>query len=243
MLTYDEMMLSLLMQVFEDAKTKGIDKGNTERMREVLLANLKSHSAKLSERQEVLRNDLDEEEAEKAKKITTDDIHEGFDSKYVPPKPEPPPIPTHKPTTKTKVQTIEVLNPKANDETAVAQMAFNSSAPGPSTSPGEEDDDDDDFDIPEMTPKLNEFSKLPLKGYEKSYSFLQHNREVYVKGASDALLVAAFTAETKDQHGYSKQCVHQSLLLQYCEKLGKDGVQLFFKRYVANTPCMSKAIY
>ena len=29
---------------------------------------------------------------------------------------------------------------------------------------------------------------------------------------------------------YARQCVHQGLLLQYCNKLGRDGIGLFFKR-------------
>jgi len=51
--------------------------------------------------------------------------------------------------------------------------------------------------------------------------------------AADALLVAAFTAEGKGKSKYAKQCVHQSLLLQYGEKLGKDGVGIFFKKMIA----------
>jgi len=51
-----------------------------------------------------------------------------------------------------------------------------------------------------------------------------------VPGASDALLVSAFRAQKEGKSKYAKQCVHQSLVLQYGEKLGKDGVQLFFKR-------------
>lgn len=51
-------------------------------------------------------------------------------------------------------------------------------------------------------------------------------------GASDALLVAAFTAQGDGKAKYAKQCVNQSLLLQYCDKLGRDGVSVFFKRYV-----------
>lgn len=51
-----------------------------------------------------------------------------------------------------------------------------------------------------------------------------------VPGASDALLVAAFTAESNGQFRYAQQCVHQSLLIQYCEKLGGDGVRVFFKK-------------
>lgn len=81
-----------------------------------------------------------------------------------------------------------------------------------------------------MTPSLEAFSKLPIGDYEKSFEFIQQHRDVYVPGASDALLVAAFTAETEGKSKYAKQCVHQSLLIQYCEKLGRDGVGLFFKK-------------
>ena len=81
-----------------------------------------------------------------------------------------------------------------------------------------------------MTPTLVAFSKLPLRDYEQSYLFIQAHRDTYVPGASDALLVAAFEAQKRGESKYAKQCVNQSLLLQYCEKLGKDGVQVFFKR-------------
>lgn len=54
-----------------------------------------------------------------------------------------------------------------------------------------------------------------------------------VPGAYDALLVAAFRAESNNESKYAKQCVHQSLLLQYCDKLGPDGVRIFFKKMIA----------
>lgn len=87
-----------------------------------------------------------------------------------------------------------------------------------------------------MTPVLEEFSRLPLKGYEQSFHFIQAHRDVYVPGATDALLVAAFRAETRGTRTYAKQCVHQSLLLQYCDKLGRDGVRLFFQRMTRGDP-------
>lgn len=90
--------------------------------------------------------------------------------------------------------------------------------------------DDAEDDLPEMTPSLEAFSRLPLRAYEQSYKFIQQHGDVYVQGAQDALLIQAFTAEGTGESKYAKQCVHQSLLLQYCEKLGKDGVRIFFKR-------------
>lgn len=55
-------------------------------------------------------------------------------------------------------------------------------------------------------------------------------------GASDALLVAGFRAQGAGRARYAKQCVHQSLLLQYCDKLGADGVRVFFQKMVLGDP-------
>ena len=81
-LTYDEMILSLLLKVYDDAREKGVAKGseNQEKLREALVANLREHEKKLGERQETCKKDLAQEEKEKAKKITSEDIHDGFDS-------------------------------------------------------------------------------------------------------------------------------------------------------------------
>lgn len=103
-------------------------------------------------------------------------------------------------------------------------------AQGQPSKEDEADNEDDDDALPELTPSLEAFSRLPLRAYEKSFEFIQAHRDVYVDGASDALLVAAFRAEGANKRKYAKQCVHQSLLLQYCDKLGKDGVRVFFKK-------------
>lgn len=142
---------------------------------------------------------------------------------YVPPKPAPPSIqnavtdttPNNKTTNKTT--TYEVLNPAASSSHAVPPPAA--------------DDEQQDQDLPELTPSLTRFSHLPLWDYAQSFAFIQDNRDVVVPGASDALLVTAFQAETDGQRKYAKQCVHQSLLLQYCNKLGRDGVRIFFQKW------------
>ena len=74
------MILSLLLKVYEDAKEKGVTERNDERLRETLIANLKGHVAKLGETQERLKKELAHEEEEKAKKITSENIHEGWES-------------------------------------------------------------------------------------------------------------------------------------------------------------------
>lgn len=132
-------------------------------------------------------------------------------------KDEPPPVPLtkiDKPKKKVQSTEIEVLNPGASASTL--------------PDPTEESDDEDA--LPELTPSLEGFSRIALRDYEKSFEYIQHHRDVIVPGASDALLVAAFKAQGEGKTKYAKQCVNQSLLLQYCEKLGKDGVGIFFKR-------------
>lgn len=86
--------------------------------------------------------------------------------------------------------------------------------------------------MPEMTPVIAEFSKLPLGKFQESWDFIKAHRDVVVPGASDALLVAGYRAQREGKAKYAKQCVHQSLLLQYGEKLGKDGISVFFSKYV-----------
>ncbi|KAF7980515.1 hypothetical protein HWV62_38034 [Athelia sp. TMB] len=225
--TYDAMVLSLLMQVSEEAKKAAADKGQ-----DALVAKIKEgldkHVVQLGEHTEKLKKDLADEEKEQKKHITSEDIHEGFDSKYVPAPPEPAPIKNAKldATSKGKgkaketVTEFETLNSPA---TLAATPAATAST----------DEDIEEDDLPELTPSLEAFSKLPLHNYEMSWKFIQSHRDVIVPGASDALLVASFRAQSNGHPGLAKQCVHQSLLLQYCEKLGPDGVRLFFQKMVA----------
>ena len=151
----------------------------------------------------------------------------------MPAKPAPPPIKNAilgpPKTQKTTTTTYEVLNPSASPSVTSPEEVSASSA----SSAGADNDDGADGDgdeLPELTPALLRFSRLSLWQYEASFTFIQQNRAVVVPGASDALLVAAFRAQSDGQAEYAKQCVHQSLLLQYCEKLGKDGVRVFFQK-------------
>ena len=128
---------------------------------------------------------------------------------------------------------------KGKKKSTTTIETLNAPAPAQDSAPKieEEPDDDDDSEaedagnLPNLTAELLGFSKIKIGDYERSYHYIQEHRSVYVSGADDALLVAAYDAESKGQHKYAKQCVNQALLLQYCEKLGKDGPALFFRRY------------
>lgn len=225
--TYDAMMLSLLLQVWDGAKSLPADEREA-----AVLSGLDKHIKQLTDHTKKLEKDLADEENEQRKHITSEDIHEGFESKYTPAKPPPPPVKNAKidaPTkAKTKTTEFEVLNPAASSS---SKAPLPSAAP--KSSPDTDEEDEVEEELPELTPSLERFSHLSLWAYEQSFSFIQANRDVIVPGASDALLVAAFRAESKGRFKYAEKCVHQSLLLQYCEKLGKDGVRLFFQKMIA----------
>ncbi|CAG8541292.1 28539_t:CDS:2 [Racocetra persica] len=75
-----------------------------------------------------------------------------------------------------------------------------------------------------------------IKNYDDSYKFITNHPEVVDQDISDQILGEAFRAQLKGKDKYAKQCVHQGWLLQYCQKLGKDGVTLFFKRITSPDP-------
>lgn len=79
------MVLSLLLQVGEAARqnvgeqSSGSDR--EERLGSALAAEVKLHLEKLSAAQEQMRKNLEAEEKEQKKHITSDDIHDGFANK------------------------------------------------------------------------------------------------------------------------------------------------------------------
>ncbi|KAJ6578059.1 Cdc37 N terminal kinase binding-domain-containing protein [Mycena capillaripes] len=153
----------------------------------------------------------DDQQEEKISKALAEGMREQI---YVPPKPEPAQLPiavkldkTPMPKTKATTTKIEVLN-----------------------APQEAEDDDLDNNISKLTPSLKAFSWIPLKAFEQSFCFIQQHRDVIVLGASDSLLGATFKAQYDNKPNYSKQCIHQSLLLQYGDKIQGDGLGIFFKK-------------
>ncbi|KAJ7594827.1 hsp90-like protein [Mycena floridula] len=220
--TYDGMILDLFRQVTATAKEKVKSNASLtasekdEQLAKALSDGIRFHVLKLKE---TIDNDiktLAAEEKEQHKHITSEDLRDGFSSKYVAPKPAPGPVPTTKPKKKATTTEYEVLNPTPSSD-----------------APQSTEDEEEEEGLPELTPALQGFSRIPIGEYERSFEFIQSHRDVVVDGAADALLVAAFTAQGNGQHKYAKQCVHQSLLLQYGEKLGKDGVGVFFRKMIA----------
>ncbi|KAG9966757.1 Hsp90 co-chaperone Cdc37, partial [Aureobasidium melanogenum] len=82
----------------------------------------------------------------------------------------------------------------------------------------------------QASPLAKRFAKIKYGDYRSSLEFISNNPSVLGEKETDGLLVEAFNAQSDGKDDYARQCVHQALLLQYCRQLGRDGVQLFFKR-------------
>ncbi|WVQ76708.1 hypothetical protein IAR50_006382 [Cryptococcus sp. DSM 104548] len=204
--------------------TGEIPENKKEVLKEKLEERLKWNVDELVRRDAEVKKEIEKEEAEMRKKITSDDIHEGWDKSTVNPakqgvwdeKPKAKPAPK-------KEQTIEVLNPKAS-----------SSALTPSAPPAEESDDEEEFGP--LSASGRAFANIPIGAFEKSYNFIQNDSSVLSSSTHDSLLAEAFDAERRGDNQLAMRCVHQSLLISYCRQLGKDGVGLFFQKMITRNP-------
>lgn len=118
-----------------------------------------------------------------------------------------------------KKKVVETLNPNSAMKDLSLQDTSNDA--------DNEDDEEEEEDI-EMSPEAAKFSKI--KGFEDSYTYLKNHPSIINEKSSDSILGQAFTAQLKGDQAYAKNCVIQSLMIQYCGQLGKDGVSLFFAR-------------
>ncbi|KAL7946279.1 hypothetical protein V8C42DRAFT_320131 [Trichoderma barbatum] len=202
--SYSKMLMQLLDQVNKALEEKKPDDRYTAMMEEI-----QEHVDKIKELQKEQANELETLEQEEGKKITSDNIRDGFNSSHV-----------NKagPSEKKEDTKVELLNPN---------FPTSASASGASSSDKVAVDDDDEV---EASPTAKKFSEIGISDHQASLRFLAQHPEILTERETDGLLVLAFDAALERKDDLARQCVHQALLLQYCRALGKDGVPLFFKR-------------
>lgn len=202
---YSQMMGSLVDQV-----KKEIDgSSKSDKPIQAYITGVQGHKDKVLGLQQELLQKLAELEKESTSKITSSDIHTGFDSSHVA---------KSSPADKAKGSsgTVELLNPSAStkrDSGAEADI--------------EDEDDEADVKVSDLARK---FASIPMADYKSTLRFISENPEVIAESETDGLLVEAFNSQMDGKPEYARQCVHHGLLLQYCRSLGRDGVALFFKR-------------
>ncbi|KAF3394595.1 Hsp90 co-chaperone Cdc37 [Penicillium rolfsii] len=201
---YSQMMSALVDQVKNE-----IGDSKPDNLFEAYITGVQGHKDKVQGLQKELLTRLAQLEKEESSKITSEGLHDGFNSSYVP-KAEPKP----KAAASAKTSEVELLNPGAGSSSAAQ---------------AEEEDDDDPANI-EISPLAKQFAKLKPNDYTSYQRFITEHPEIVAEKETDGLLVEAFNSQLKGEEAYARQCVHQGLLLQYCRSLGPDGIKLFFGR-------------
>lgn len=247
--TSDDMILSLLLQIKEEPSVKG---KQGEELDAALIDKLKEHQQRLSERQNQVITTIEQYEEEDKRKITSDGIKEGWSSGYVNKEKEEELAASSKAKGKTKETTIETLNSTSSSATTSIPTAPSDQSQK-KVGNGE---DDEDEELPTLLPSMAAFAKLPSclpnlpltasalpstfnpmrdvksEPFDIALQHLSKHKEIIREetNATDALLVEAFQAQMRGESSLSRKCVEKGLLVQYCNKLGKDGVNLFFQR-------------
>ena len=229
---YSKMMASLIDQV-----KKEVDEKKTQDRYKDYVDGVRSHLTKVQNLQQELLAKLASLEKEEASKITSDQLYDGVNFSAVSKAKSKPPAST---ATK-KAREPELLNSKSGlasnerDDLHRADSGISSGAEADVEDDNLNVDDeaggvDDDDDLT-LTPEARQFSKIKTGDFSSSLDFIgRHYDEIMTARTQDSLLGEAFTVQLKGDATYARQCVHQSLLIQYCRQLGKDGVGVFFKR-------------
>ncbi|PHH91024.1 hypothetical protein CDD83_1917 [Cordyceps sp. RAO-2017] len=205
--TYSKMMAVLLDQV-----NKALDEKGAQDRFGAMTSEIEEHESKVRKLQGELQLKLDELQKEDKKKITSADIHTGFDSSHV---------------TKSKpsggkddgATSVELLNPQSQ-----ASAGPSSSSSSKSAAAADEDDE------VEASAEAKKFAHIKADDYGGSLEFLSRHPQILTERETDGILIMAFDAALERKDEEARRLVHQALLLQYCRALGKDGVALFFKR-------------
>ncbi|KAI5796395.1 hypothetical protein DFH27DRAFT_468025, partial [Peziza echinospora] len=219
--TYAQMMAALVDQI-----KKEVDESKTTDRYKGFIDALNQHHVKLTKLQADALTELKRLEKEEASKITSENIHDGFNTGFVN-KSTPAPVP-EKNKAPTKVTAVEQINPNAKSQNLLKTEGVSSGAEGDIEEGGEDDSEGEGGIKP--TALGIEFSKIKIGDYRKCLEFISTNPSVVAEKEENGLLIEAFNQQTAGKDEYAQQCVHQALLLQYCRQLGPDGVGLFFKR-------------
>ena len=222
---FSKMIGSLVDQV-----KKEVDEKKAPNRYQDFIDGVTGHLTKVQTLQQELLVKLASLEKEESSKITSDSIHTGFNASHIA---KPSEKPTSPPTSK-KEKKVELLNPNTTPRDTLKHTQDDAVSSGAEVdiedgSLAKQGDSDSDTDI-QPTPLGQAFAKIKLGDYRSCLEFISKNPSIVAERETDGLLVEAFHAQMDGKDTYARQSVHQALLLQYCNKLGRDGIGLFFKR-------------
>lgn len=225
--SFATMMESLIGQVLDETKKAAV---NGKPFVETLRSTFQTHQKKLSELQDECVKKLNALQNEEAKHITSEDLKIGFDSTKVSKK-HTESLPAAAP--KKMIRKVEVLNPSSSQSEAKGKMKLIEQDPDDDADDEKEEashkaaDDDEDYKI---SPLSEKFAEIKLGDYQKCLEYIGQHPSIVSEEEADGILYEAFGKEMAKKHVAAKRYVHNALLLQYCARLGRDGVSVFFRK-------------
>ncbi|KAJ3056905.1 hsp90 co-chaperone Cdc37 [Rhizophlyctis rosea] len=180
---------------------------------------IKAVTAKIYVRQKAVDEEVRREEEEAKKKVTSEDIKEGFNKTILAKdKPKSTPAPS-----KSTSKVIETIHTPASTTTQPHL-------------PTPDPEDDDDADVPEKitNPHLEKLSHTT--SIDDAYKHLRSHPELTTQKYCDELLAEGFRREMEGKKTEAQNAIKNALLLQYCGLLGQDGINTFFTRLNTNPP-------
>jgi cell division cycle protein 37 len=222
--TYSKMMAALLDQV-----NKALDEKKPDDRYKAMVEEVEGHEAKVQDLQRQLLEKLQELEKEERKKITSEGIHTGFDSSHV--NKSKSAEPTSGPSSSPSSQP-ELLNPNFD--------ALQTQKPGNAAKADAIMNDEEEI---EASPDAQKFAEIKASNYSASLQFLAQHPHITSERESDGILGMAFNAGLEGNDEKVRQYVHQSIILQYCRLLGRDGVRLFFNKIMNKDPKAQQMFY
>ncbi|KAJ3023585.1 UNVERIFIED_CONTAM: hsp90 co-chaperone Cdc37 [Siphonaria sp. JEL0065] len=201
------------------------------------------YKQKFAIRNDLIVKEIKIEQAAIDSKISSETIKEGFSKSIITKEAPPAPIPEKKKKTvqTTETEIITLNDPKTDSSKAAVSAEPTTAVSTATTAATEAEEEEDNSEVYITDPKVEAFSKLTSP--EASYKFIQANAFILNEKYSDQILAEAFNLAMKGEFKRAQECVHQSLLLQYCKLLGKDGVMLFFQRLTSGNHKAKEAFY
>jgi len=213
---YTDMLESMLLQIVgEDSSPAGVHK------------KLQEHEAMIENALSEERKELAKIEEERKHHITADDIRTGWDSTivYKGDKAESAPAPAVQQPAASNSSSSSRSSAAGTGATTTAVETLNS--PSTPTKPKVNEDG-----LEELLPATAKFGEISSDKLDEAFNYLMRHPFIVTEGQKDALLMSAFEHELAGHPDVARRVVWNSLLLQYCAVLGKDGVRLFFSKVV-----------
>ncbi|KAF5102637.1 hypothetical protein D0Z03_000382 [Geotrichum reessii] len=206
--TYNKMIESLVVQVI----TAVSEKPSSERQKD-FITELKGHLNKLETTLETETKEYNDLVDERSKHILSEDLYTGFDSTLINHNDQAKKPSAGDSSSKQTVTTTEVLNPGALTKQNEAFIAK-----------------DENPDEVKASPDTIKFGEIKVGDYEKAHQYLVQHPWIVNEKEKDGLIMTAFEKELAGKTEDMKRIVHNSLLIQYCATLGRDGINMFFAR-------------